>query len=643
MSERPSAIEFMKQAAETDRLKENSRRTQEITKKLVENSGVFGGQIEEERSQVVCQEVLAVFGSKYESVRKMEEIAEPSNASSTDRQKAMATENLGVLGTAAFRAINFSFKEYPEGLITSALTAEQIDDFLPEEMKGLGKFVVEADKKATDEERKAIFEMDFPGDKNNVLNNENGKNHEATRRSEEIVRKKTGKEDDSYTDVRGEIKEIDFNNRDQVLEYSRELLDYLENSNYPSEDLNISGETTKLLNYILNKKIIGKDGFEIINKEIKARLALHDTAIFMTRAGGSLSDRSNESIPNIMSKIAEHDRFLTRDVMRFFFDNEGSMGVPFTKAWDLLQDANFNYRDMLKRAGLSEDRINVKFREPVTSDRFFGQKYTNYEYDTKEADKEMVYSYMLEQLGGGEKARKALQLAQKMFVATDEASVVNVGFIGGDDFSEAIHFGRFREDDAKPGKTKNAGPDVHRGWIKSLTPGWLRNFSNISDPDKRISAEAIRTHLDNLEGKKDFYTYHSVIVGKKTGPLKELLLDKSLKKPEEIVELDFFKSKIDLFNKLDKDNKKGLRAYWVAGLLQSNMMNRSNLWDADHISALRKILTRESLTLKGQKEEFFLTNDEWKWVVKSINLNRYFRMDFIADVIGDMYKIKKKR
>lgn len=164
MTERPSPIEFMKQTAEADRSKENSRRTQEITKKIVENSGIIGGNIEEERSRLACQEIFKVFGTAYKPdesdsvVKGMEQLIE-SNI--TDRNKKIVEENLTVLSQAFFKSINLTCKNYPDGLITSALTAEQIDDFLPEEMKGLGKHVKEVDAEASEEDKKAIFEMDF--------------------------------------------------------------------------------------------------------------------------------------------------------------------------------------------------------------------------------------------------------------------------------------------------------------------------------------------------------------------------------------------------------------------------------------------------------------------------------------------------
>lgn len=158
MTERPSPIEFMRQTAEADRAKENSKRQQEITSKLIENNGVFGDQMEKELSQKVCQEIFNVFGSKYESVKDMKsKIIDPNF---TERQKKITKENLEVLSKAAFVAINHTFKGYSSDLITSQLTADQIDDFLPDELKGLGEHVVNTDANATEEEVKQIKEMD---------------------------------------------------------------------------------------------------------------------------------------------------------------------------------------------------------------------------------------------------------------------------------------------------------------------------------------------------------------------------------------------------------------------------------------------------------------------------------------------------
>ncbi|MFA6184550.1 MAG: hypothetical protein WCT51_02580 [Candidatus Shapirobacteria bacterium] len=168
-------MEFMKKTAEVSRVKENNKKTQDITKKLVDNSGIFAGQIEEERSQLVCQEIFVNLGTKYQPDEKGSVVggieSTLKNPSATDIQKTIATENLNILGNTAFRAINFSFRDYPEGLITSALTGQQIDDFLPVEMKGLGKYVVEADSRLSENERKSI--LDINSNVSSIIDDEN--------------------------------------------------------------------------------------------------------------------------------------------------------------------------------------------------------------------------------------------------------------------------------------------------------------------------------------------------------------------------------------------------------------------------------------------------------------------------------------
>jgi len=163
MSETLNPIEFMKRTAEVSRTKENDKKTQEITRKLVDNSGIFAGQIEEERSQLICQEIFEGLGTKYQPDEKGSMVggieATLKNPTASDLQKTIAKENLEILGNAGFRAINFSFRDYPNGLITSALTAEQINDFLPNELKGLGKYIIETDSRLSEDERKTVVSI----------------------------------------------------------------------------------------------------------------------------------------------------------------------------------------------------------------------------------------------------------------------------------------------------------------------------------------------------------------------------------------------------------------------------------------------------------------------------------------------------
>ncbi|MDD4106698.1 MAG: hypothetical protein PHX84_01990 [Candidatus Shapirobacteria bacterium] len=185
MSERPSPIDFIKNANIEQRNKENQIRTENITRVLVENSGIFGGSIEEERSQQKSQEILDVFGAGYKSAEEI--LNTLKNPSATDRQKEIAKENLGVLGKGIFVAMNKAFGNYSNEAtetITSQLTGEQIDDILPPMLRGVGEYVKKTDKEATDEEKKKAKEP-FINTEEYQTNGkeEKGRNPRSTRRA----------------------------------------------------------------------------------------------------------------------------------------------------------------------------------------------------------------------------------------------------------------------------------------------------------------------------------------------------------------------------------------------------------------------------------------------------------------------------
>ena len=185
MSERPSPIDFIKNANIEQRSKENQIRTENITRVLVENSGIFGGSIEEERSQQKSQEVLDVFGAGYKSAEEI--LNTLKNPSATDRQKEIAKENLGVLGKGIFVAMNKAFGNYSNEAtetITSQLTGEQIDDILPPMLRGAGEYVKKTDKEATDEEKKKAKEPFTNTEEYQTTGKEEkGRNPRSTRRA----------------------------------------------------------------------------------------------------------------------------------------------------------------------------------------------------------------------------------------------------------------------------------------------------------------------------------------------------------------------------------------------------------------------------------------------------------------------------
>ena len=197
MNERPSPLDFIKKVSIEQRTKENESRVGKITKKLVENSGVFGGNIEEERSQQVCQEVLGEFGAGYHSVEDMTNTLK--NPSATDKQKTIAKENLEGLGIGIFVAMNKTFANYSEEAtetITSHLRPEEIDNLLPEQLKGVGRYVKEVDDKATDEEKRKAKEP-FRTDHRNGKKNAYDENLAATRAYEPVETGDEGKNGDN--------------------------------------------------------------------------------------------------------------------------------------------------------------------------------------------------------------------------------------------------------------------------------------------------------------------------------------------------------------------------------------------------------------------------------------------------------------
>lgn len=157
MSERQSPLEFMKNSAEADRSNESIKKTQDITKILVKNRGILGGGIDGEKSHVVCEEIFTVLAMK-KNVTEIESMADDKGKFDTSR--AMANDNLAILGRAVSRAINFSFTEYdPDNLMTSHLTAEEIDRLLSKTpLKGIGKHVVAADSELTEEDKGMILD-----------------------------------------------------------------------------------------------------------------------------------------------------------------------------------------------------------------------------------------------------------------------------------------------------------------------------------------------------------------------------------------------------------------------------------------------------------------------------------------------------
>lgn len=149
---------------------EYKEKLDKVTKKVRENYIIFS-EVQDEKTYVASQEILAEFEANYFTVRGMEEII--SNYNTSDIQKTLVKENLEILGKAVFAVMNLYFRNSGQRLVTSVLDATSIDEFLPNSFKGLGVYIVDADLKATKEEKEILLERRKKlSEKKNKLNKE---------------------------------------------------------------------------------------------------------------------------------------------------------------------------------------------------------------------------------------------------------------------------------------------------------------------------------------------------------------------------------------------------------------------------------------------------------------------------------------
>lgn len=381
MTERPSAIEFIKQASQEARQKENNQRVGRIAELLVNNAGVLGRTIEKEKSDQVCEAVLGVFGAGYKSVEEMSNTLK--NPSATDRQKEMAKENLEVLGKGIFVAMNRTFANFSEEAtetITSQMTGEQIDEFvLPDQLKGAGKYVVEADGKATPEEKKKAKELvkATVGDKieKKVENGEYLFDLDSRDNLEEVLR--TGVNSGLSREIEGIQKRIRVReNRPQSRETNiveqlkkegiegiYEKIEFIERGASNVDDLSRNSEYFRYIYMISNgryddilKKMsfngreLGVSGVETLKKEIDMRMFLHNFYLASSKC---------HTIEDILRTVGvmhegDLDHSVDREFIKFFLgDKVGLKMIPVDMAWDWRQRGYFQI-DQVKKSIIRE-------------------------------------------------------------------------------------------------------------------------------------------------------------------------------------------------------------------------------------------------------------------------------------------------
>jgi len=227
---------------------------------------------------------------------------------------------------------------------------------------------------------------------------------------------------------------------------------------------------------------------------------------------------------------------------------------------------------------------------------------TNWAYDLDDRPRrDDVKKFLVSQLGGTEDAKRAIEAAEKMLWSFDEMSVLNLGFIDQDNFSEIINFNMFRCDDKKKGK--GVGPSATIGMIENGTKGFLRDSLSINTLEMIFSKE-IRESAENkaYDGKRNIDTYHTAIMGKIEG-LKSLLLSTKYMKPDEANNTAYIHSIFDYFTKLDIGDFDGVKEAFFVGFVD-NMFNDMQIkdgWDSGDLSQLKAVLTKYAYDSKEEE------------------------------------------
>lgn len=365
-----------------------------------------------------------------------------------------------------------------------------------------------------------------------------------------------------YVDIRSEFKDVRFDSPEEVLLYARNVLNVIENSDYLSTDIALSRVTDNLF-LVVEPELIkrsteeGESVGELLYKdvllEIKSRLALHDSAGYMEGSGFKISEHGG--ISGAVEKIKGNGRVLDEERLKFLIkdSSDKKFGLPIAAAWNYIQEANFNYENLLKKVAESMNNsqewetdpgfVSVDYSKGTTIE---GQKNGHF-FDTNLRRKADVDAYIIKKIKeekGGD-AAKAYQLAMKLVSASGERSMFNFGLVKGDAFAEDIHFAYFRADDARKGK--NTGAMSNRS-VQTLTSGWLGTMSDRDDVGM-LKAEDIFYWKNN--GKLDFEYYFSQLLPDKIHPVRTVFLDNS--PTPKILEsgVAYFNKFVDCFNKTD--------------------------------------------------------------------------------------------
>jgi len=265
-------------------------------------------------------------------------------------------------------------------------------------------------------------------------------------------------------------------------------------------------------------------------------------------------------------------------------------------------------------------------------------------------------------------AAKSMQMSEFMFWASGENSVVNWDFISGDEVAEVFNIQLLRIlDGPRNKKGKAAGPQVSLLGVKSLSPGFVRQFSKCYDADQPIYvrekgkrpavlddikklgmiyetydrgyvevAEGNETNgdpridsrqrikYDALENKGLWAAYWFSIWGKKLWPAHDELLDSTLPVKKDLLDETYYQKVIDHFNKVDGQigSVGEVQANWFAGKLQGILYRTLSEWDENDLIMLRGLVTKHMFSTDEHGRKPFISDEDWKIIGQKVGKDK---------------------
>lgn len=415
--------------------------------------------------------------------------------------------------------------------------------------------------------------------------------------------------------------------------YARALLDGIENSNRDCHDLAIS-VVAKNLEATLDRT------HPSVAEEVRARLAVHDSSELMKQAGGWIERKTEGLGYSIGSAATEAERrghALTRQVVDVLL-RKGLPGLRISEAWDLLQDANFNYRRFVEEVNKQRkargekpfdmEREGFELRD---DEREMGKVPTNFFTDSNSARKETVRHLIEEKLGGGEVGRKSLQIAEKLAIASLETSVFNrTAMTGNDELAEIIGLKGWRKGRAESGRAR--GPRIHEDKIPGFGTSWLRRFSK---EKKSVEEPLYARDIDVDQIPEGNYLYYCTAIVGRYHALRKLLLDR---RPQPFaIDKTFLQEAVVYFNTADPPKPRykcgdlKLRVWWLAGVVDMGLADINLKWGPRAFAELRKAAIQEKLS---DTAGTFITPEQWGWIERVTSLKKRLRDLSIRRAIG---------